>query len=360
MYSSSKIIAKTFFLLLTLAFLFSSCTSVQEPTSTTSAPSPKITGNVQIAYLNVGQGDSTFIQLPTGETVLIDAGEEDDGQTVIQYIKNSGCVTIDYLIATHPHADHIGGMADVINAFTIKKIFMPQVSHTTKTYENLLTTIQAKGLTIQSAKAGKVLFDYGNLSAVFLSPCKADSADLNNSSAVLKLSYNDKSFLFMGDAEREAEEELLSGGFSLAADVLKVGHHGSDTSTTRAFAEAVRPSIAIISVGENSYGHPAPAVLAALQAVGAEIWRTDEKGAAVVTFDGATLALEQMEDIRSHAPFVDSETIVYITNSGTKYHRNGCRYLNKSKIPIPLNEIDTTKYAPCSVCKPPQKERTKK
>lgn len=351
----------TVFLLIS-ALLFSSCTA-----STTEVQQPSA-GALQIAYLDVGQGDSSFIHLPDGESILIDAGNQENGQEIVQYIQSTGEDTLDYVIATHPHADHIGGMAEVIQAFEVENVYMPEVSHTSQTYGNLLDTMEAEGLTTLTAKAGEVLFDDGTLRAEFLAPISDSYSGLNNYSAVLKLSYGDKAFLFMGDAEEEVEREILENGADISADVLKVGHHGSDTSSTREFIEAVEPSHAVVSVGEgNSYGHPSSATLETLSDIGADIWRTDEKGTIVVTCDGEDIAVyntdmsvqaqtSQGEPTETELSEEAGEGItVYITKTGKRYHRDGCRYLADSKIPILLEELDTKKYTPCAVCHPPVK-----
>ncbi len=360
-------------LFLTLSLLFSSCTSPAE-----TPPVEEEKSTLQITYLDVGQGDCTFFLLPNGETMLIDAGNQGDEQTIIQYIQKQDVTALDYVIATHPHADHIGGMAEVIRTFDVKNVYMPKRAHTSETFENLLDTIAEKDLTIQTAKAGKVLFDEDELKAEFLAPVGDNYSNLNNYSAVLRLTYNEKHFLFMGDAEQEVENELLESGQDLSADVLKVGHHGSDTSSSKGFLEAVRPSFAVISVGvENSYGHPDPVTLTTLQELQADIWRTDEKGTVIVICDGENITVQNIgTSAQSNAPptnaveeteeqqEIESESsedtlqgeTVYITKTGTKYHRDGCRFLSKSNIPVLLEELDTEKYAPCSVCNPPERK----
>lgn len=357
-------------LFLALSLLFTSCTSPAE----TPPPVEEEKSTLQITYLDVGQGDCTFIQLPNGETMLIDAGNHKDGQSIIQYIQSQDTEVLDYVIATHPHADHIGGMAEVIRAFDVKNVYMPKRSHTSETFENLLDTIAEKNLTIQAAKTGKVLFDEDHLKAEFLAPVGDSYSNLNNYSAVLKLTYQDKRFLFMGDAEQEVENELLESGADLSADVLKVGHHGSDTSSSKEFLEVVRPSIAVISVGAgNSYGHPDAVTLTTLQELQADIWRTDEKGTVIVICNGENITVQNIDTLaQPNAPPTDtaeeaeeqqtteskavqSET-VYITKTGTKYHRDGCRFLSKSKIAVLLEEIDMEKYTPCSVCNPPERK----
>lgn len=321
-----------------------------------------------VNVLDVGQGDSIFIVLPNGETMLIDAGNQSNAEEICSFIKDCGIESITYLVATHPHSDHIGGMAEVIKSLDIKNVYMPKVSHTTVTFENLLDTIAEKGLIIQTAKAGKILFDNGGLKAEFIAPNKDSYTNLNNYSAVIKLSYNGKTFLFMGDAERESESEILANGFDLSADVIKVGHHGSNTASTKSFIKAVNPSVAVISVGKNSYGHPHAAAITTLNEFNADIWRTDEKGTVIITCDGTGVIVDNTVIVaQPNAPPDTSKeesnpsteknnsVTVYITKTGAKYHADGCRYLSQSKIPIDLNDINTSKYSPCSVCNPPAK-----
>lgn len=373
-----------FLAFLAIVLMLSSCTGNRatqsiafssEPSTGSSDVSFPLIEELKISFLDVGQGDCTFICLPNGETLLIDAGNHENGTEIIQYIQESGKNTIDYLVATHPHTDHIGGMREVIEEFHIENIYMPNVSTTTVTFEHLLDAIADKGLKIQTAEAGKVLFDYKDLSAVFLSPGRKSYAELNNYSAVLLLSYKNQKFLFMGDAEQAVENEILSQGYDIKADLLKMGHHGSDTSSARSFLEATDPSIAVISVGaDNNYGHPSPDVLATLREIPTEILRTDQHGTIVVVSDGINFTLKtRMTSSQPHAPpsstfqeessqiasNSENETVdnltVYITKTGNKYHLDGCWYLSKSQIPILLSEIDSSQYSPCSVCKPPNK-----
>ena len=354
----------------------------------TAAPTPttkKIAGELKISCLDVGQGDSIYIMLPTGETILIDAGESKNSASIIEYIKSSNKGTLDYVIATHPHADHIGGMAAVINAFNVKNVYMPDKVHTTKTFEDLIDTIEEKGLSFGIAKAGEVLFDYGNLKAEFIAPIRSNYTNLNNYSAVIMLTYNNRRFLFMGDAEKEVEAEIIAAGRNISADVLKVGHHGSNTSSSKDFIEKVNPKYAIISCGTgNSYGHPTASTLATLS--GIDIYRTDEKGTIIVVCDGTNITLSNIKtEIQPRAPSAkptattkstsatkqqavaaksntttttasktqEQGTTVYITKTGAKYHRGGCRYLSRSKIATTLASARQS-YSPCSVCNPPR------
>lgn len=289
--------------------------SIISVTDEETTPTQSTVGDLIISYIDVGQGDSIFIQLPNDETVLIDAGNKGDGAKIIRYIKNSGTDTLDYVIATHPHADHIGSMAEVINAFAVKKVYMPKALHTSQTFENLLDTIEKKGLMIETAKAGKTMFDYGGIKAEFIAPNSDSYYNLNNYSAVLLLTYNDKRFLFMGDAESESETEIITNCSDISADVLKVGHHGSNTSSARPFIEKVKPTYAIISVGvDNNYGHPDMETIDILKNTNADIWRTDEKGTIVVTCDGEGISISHIEKtVLPNAPPVLSPAILDFT-----------------------------------------------
>lgn len=239
---------------------------------------------LKVHFLDVGQGDSIFIELPTNETILIDASIKDASDKIINYLKEEKVSKIDYVFATHPHSDHIGGMSAVIKAFDIGQIYMPKAVTTTKTYENLLLTIKDKNLKIKTAKAGNTIIDTDDLKLVVLAPNQDSYESLNNYSIVLKLTYKEKSFLFTGDAETLSEKEITG---DVEADVLKVGHHGSRTSTSQAFLNKVNPSYAVISVGlNNDYKHPHQEVLDRLEKKNIKIYRTDQNGDIIFTTDG--------------------------------------------------------------------------
>ena len=236
-----------------------------------------------VHFIDVGQADSAFIELPNGKTVLIDAGTKSGGKVVSAYLKPY-CKKIDYLIATHPHEDHIGGMAEIIDTFEIGEIYMPKVSHDTKTFENLLSTISDNNLTVKTARAGVNMLDEVGLKADFIAPVSDKYSNLNNYSAVLKITYNDASFLFMADAEEPSEHEITA---DVKADVIKIGHHGGYTSTTEEFIKKVSPTYAVISVGKNnSYGHPNSGIIERIEALGSKIYRTDLDGTIVLYSDG--------------------------------------------------------------------------
>lgn len=252
-------------------------------------------GNLISYYIDVGQGDSEFIIFPDGKTMLIDAGTREGGEQVIKLINKLGCKKIDFLIATHPHSDHIGGLADVIKEFDVDKIYMPKAVTQTKTYEYLLQTIQNKNKKIKTAKAGMNItnsdeFDY---SADILSPVSDSYEDLNNYSAVVMIRFKNKKFLYMGDAEKQVENELLENKTDVNADVVKVGHHGSRTASTAKFLKAVGAKYAVFSLGkDNDYGHPHKQAIARWEKTGAEMYRTDQKGTITISTDGDSIKVE--------------------------------------------------------------------
>ncbi len=246
-------------------------------------------GRIKAHFLDVGQGDSIFIELPDGKSMLIDSGENYHGEGILKYIRDKGKSKIDYLVGTHPHTDHIGSMPYIVRNFEIGSVYMPKAGTTTSTYTALLKAVNKKGLKITKAASGVSVCDKEDLKIDVIAPKTIDNDNLNNCSAVIKITYKSNSFLFTGDAER-AELEGLEGDFS--ADVLKVGHHGSYTSTTKEFLEKVKPKIAVISCGKgNDYGHPNKSVLKLLKNANCEIYRTDKQKTITVTGDGEALSV---------------------------------------------------------------------
>lgn len=230
--------------------------------------------NLNVYYIDVGQADSILIT-NEGHSALIDAGNNEDGNDVVNFIKNKGITKLDYVIGTHPHEDHIGGMDDVINNFDIDKIYLPKIQTNTKTYEDVMKAISNKKMKINSFKKGDK-FNIGEAEVEVMTDSILDNSNLNLSSNILKMTFNGTSFLFTGDAEKENEESIDNWQ---KVDFLKVGHHGSNTSTSQSFLDKIQPKYAIISVGkDNDYGHPHQKILKRLQKIGATILRTDESG----------------------------------------------------------------------------------
>ncbi len=223
-------------------------------------------------FLNVGQADSILIQ-NNEKNMLIDAGNNEDGEMLVNNLKQLNVEKIDYLIGTHPHEDHIGGMDNIINNFEIGTIYMPNVQTNTKTFEDVLDAVSNKNLKIETPKVNDT-FLLGEANCKILSVTD-DEDNLNQSSIVIQLNFKDLSYLFMGDAEKEIEESIDVG----KVNILKVGHHGSDTSSSLDFINKIAPEVSIISVGkDNSYGHPSDDVIKRLENIGSKVYRTDEVG----------------------------------------------------------------------------------
>lgn len=246
-----------------------------------------------VHYLDVGQGDSIFLACG-GKYMLIDAGETDSDDTVIHYLSDLGIEEIDLVVATHAHSDHIGEMDDVLNAVPAVEVWYPDYRHGTKTEENFLTAATECGATVRQPALGET-YDLGGATVTVLGPVKEDYGDPNDMSIVVLVQFGDDRFIFTGDMENidGAETDLVEywGEEALRADVLKVGHHGSDTSTSYRFLRAVAPGYAVISVGQgNSYGHPKQEALDILGQAEVYVYRTDLMGTVVAVSDGASIS----------------------------------------------------------------------
>lgn len=280
----------------------------------------KIVSDLEVVFIDVGQGDSILIKTPSNQTILIDAGAEEDysGVNLVKYLKSCGVKTIDYAIITHPDADHTGGFISVFDKFKVKFVFRPYVRSDNKltdrlksrfnpqtitycdtdTYANLLLSINSERSNwVYIDKDTDLIFDYADgktLKLDFLTPTaelsELNYTDLNDYSPLIKITYAGKSFMLTGDASKTVEEEALSfyPSYVLACDVLKVAHHGSDTSTSYSFVKAVSPSYAVISCGEgNIYKHPKSSVLTTLLASNAKLFRTDLQGSVTFTVNSS-------------------------------------------------------------------------
>ena len=240
-----------------------------------------------IDFIDVGQADSILIR-NQDKVMLIDAGTNEAGKTVVNYLENLGITKIDYLIGTHPHEDHIGGLDDVINNFDIGQIYMPKIETTTKTFEDVLEAIENKKLTVTAHNKGDKI-ELGQAVGEFMTEPILDEDNLNVSSLVLRLEFGNTSYLFMGDAEEENEETIRWP----KTDVLKVGHHGSSTSSSESFLGQVQPKYAVIMAGkDNSYGLPTQETIDKLNNRGSEIYRTDEDGTIQMTSDGNAIEIK--------------------------------------------------------------------
>lgn len=340
-----------------------------------------LSSTLKVMYLEVGQGDSILIQAQ-GEAMLIDAGEREEGNTVIHYLEQENIKSLKYIICTHPHSDHIGGMAQVIKEYKAQEIFLDKQEYDTDTFNNLINLVEKKHIKTTSPTAGDS-YNLGGATFEFLTPLGQNYGDnMNNYSLVIKLTNGKNSFLFTGDLEEEAEKDLLSKGVNLEADVLKVGHHGSLTSSSIEFLREVDPVYAVISVGkENSYGHPSNITLANLEDEDVQVYRTDVMGTVIISSDGKNISVNtegtyiKQDSKTTDTKTTDTETTgeikgdsavdksvkntdkntknyVYVTEAGSKYHEKNCQYVKKNSKALLIGEAKEEGYKPCSVCKP--------
>lgn len=339
-------------------------------------------GTLAVHYIDVGQGDSILIG-QDHHYMLIDAGENDQGQVVLKYLKSQGAETLEYVVGTHPHSDHIGGLDDVIENTTVENVILPKVMHDTKTYKDVLSAISDKGLKITPPVSVET-FSLGDAKVTILAPNSSQYEEINDYSVVLKVEYGNNSFLFTGDAEKASELEMVElYGSKLHSEVLKVGHHGSTTSSSEEFISAVNPKYAIIQVGlNNDYNHPHKEIIDRLSDT--KIYRTDLSGTIIAISDGnkiniitdapfedatsiedavtieddsdSSSAKDKYEDDSDLSESIIIEETVYIGNRNSKkFHTDSCESL-----PIESNRVyfDSREdalnegFEPCKTCNP--------
>lgn len=310
-----------------------------------------------VHYIDVGQADSILIQTPKGKNMLIDAGETKNG-AIKAYLDSLGIKNIDFVIETHPHEDHISEMSDIIKTYNIGNVYMPKVMHTTKSFEKMLDEIEAKGLQINEAKVGISINIEDGISCDIVAPCSDDYENLNNWSTVLHLTYGQTSFLFTGDAEKLSEDEILESNANIKADVLKVGHHGSSTSTSENFLNKVNPKYAVISLAkQNDYGHPHKETIKKFEDRNIQIYQTCDSGTIKAISNGKEITIiEAASNNTSKSSKKKTKKLSYIGNKNSKkFHTNKCDNLPSKKNRINFksrNEAIKQGYSPCKTCNP--------
>ncbi len=365
--------------LLCICMLLCSCTDNAEPI--TAPPQPQSVTEVPKAetdysghsfavhYIDVGQGDAALV-VCDGKTMLIDGGKPHAGSVIYTYLKNLNIDYLDYIVASHADDDHIGGLSAPLARMKAAHVLAPETEADTRSYKNLKEKAAEQGLTIAHPKPGQTL-DFGSSRIEFYGPITESESDRNNGSVVMKVIYGDTSFLFTGDAEREEEQEILNAGYDLSATVLKVGHHGSRNSTTYPFLREIMPKYAVISVGENSYGHPTEDVLSRLRDADVKVYRTDMQGDIIAVSDGKTVTITtkknkdaktnptENEKSSSSESSANQEICQYIGNKNTKkFHYPECAAVSqmKEKNKVFLNctrdEALRGGYTPCGQCNP--------
>ncbi|OGO89544.1 MAG: hypothetical protein A2Y17_02375 [Clostridiales bacterium GWF2_38_85] len=245
-----------------------------------------------VYFINTGQSDCILITTPNDENILIDSGDNGDEDIVLGFLEDKKITKLEYVIFTHPHSDHIGGGYEVVSSFDVDNVIMPDIENDTKTYKSLVDEIDEKNIKVTYPDDGDI-YNIDGITMTILSPVNSDyGTNMNEYSIVCRLDYGESSFLFTGDAEAVNEEEMIEAGYDLDVDVLKVGHHGSSSSSTKEFLEAVTPEYAVILCGkDNSYNHPNDDTLSKLEEVSAEIYRTDINGTITMYSDGKTITV---------------------------------------------------------------------
>ena len=276
-------------ILITIIFLLiGACGYVFGDDFFSSKGSSNLNGVAEIHYLDVGQGDAIYIKA-NNKDILIDAGPKSDSEKLMAQLKKLNIDDFEIVIATHPHEDHIGGMTEVFKSYDVKSFYMSDKTHTTKTFTNMMKAVSDEGLKVNILKSGDYIDLGGGARFDVYSPIGKNYEELNDYSPIMKLTYGNNKFMFTGDAEVLSEEEVLSkySASELKSDVLKVGHHGSTTSTSDTFLDAVNPTYAVISLGvNNSYGHPHKEIINKLNNNKIKTYRTDLSGQITITSDG--------------------------------------------------------------------------
>ena len=340
-------------LILTCIILLSGCTIL--PVSEFSSNAEDRPG-FTVYFIDVGQAESALV-VCDGQTMLIDGGNAADSNLIYAFLKNHDISYLDYIVATHAHEDHVGGLAGALNYAKAGVALSPVAEYDSRAFNSFVKYLDEQGVSITVPEAGDS-FKLGGADVLVAGPTRRHD-ELNNTSIVLKISYGETSFLFTGDAEREAEQDILEAGYDLFATVLQVGHHGSDTSTTYPFLREIMPRYAVISCGEgNSYGHPHENTLSRLRDADVILYRTDMQGTITCVSSGTdvSFSVERNADARTNPLELDEPDVSYIGNiNSMKFHRVTCSGLPQEKNRVLFDSRDEAidgGYEPCGTCKP--------
>lgn len=322
----------------------------------TSAPINSANSYFEAYFIDVGQADSTLV-VCDDQSLLIDGGNSEDSRLIVAYLKNHNVTSLDYMICTHSHEDHIGGLLAPLSIMDVKHIYAPEIVGDSELYSKFQLKAAEQEQRVIHPKTGDKI-NLGSSVLEFFVPTTGNNDDLNNTSLICKIIYGNTSFLFTGDAELEAEHDIISQECDVKADVLKVGHHGSDTSTSYYFLRNVMPKYAVISVGRNNlYGHPSETVLSRLRDAGTTVFRTDIQGDITAISDGTniTIKTEKNENNLINPPLTDAVQ-GYIGNiKSKKFHKSDCNSLPAENNRVYFDNRDeavSEGFTPCGLCNP--------
>lgn len=347
----------------------------QEPTETTEAPSgsiPSESSTFEIHFLDVGQADAALVLCDDG-AMLIDGGNSEDSSLVYSYLNNHGIDHLEYIICTHPHEDHVGGLPGALNYATVGTAYCSMEDYDSKAFSSFERYLEQQGKTIEIPEVGDT-FSLGSSTVSILGPVGYYS-EANNMSIVLRIAYGNTSFLFSGDAEIDSEQDILNAGTALNSTLLKVGHHGSDTSTSYRWLREIAPEYAVISVGKgNSYGHPTEQTLSRLEDAEVTLFRTDLQGRIICTSDGETLSFSVERNANADTFYIEptetvpaetqttasepSQTTYVLNTNSKKFHYPHCPSVdqmsakNRKDVTLTRDEIVAMGYDSCGRCNP--------
>ena len=349
-------------LIIVMLLTLGSCFGSESTTQTTATPPPPTDGStLSVHFIDVGQADAALV-FCDGKVLMIDGGDRSDSDLIYTYLKKHNVTHIDYMVCTHAHEDHVGGLPGALTYATVGTVYAPVTSHDTQVFSKFVSKVEERGSFITVPQPG-TRFSLGAANVTILGPVK-DYTETNNTSIILRVEFGKTSFLFTGDMEHDAEIDLIESGAMLSSTVLKVGHHGSSTSSSYRFVREVAPAYAVISVGtDNEYGHPNEDVLSRYRDADVKLYRTDLQGDIICTSDGETVSFAtaknsgiQTNPTEKPDDNTESDTVGCIGNKNSKiYHKPDCSHLpaesNRTEFKT-TNDADEAGYRACEKCYP--------